>query len=356
MNKIKVLVVDDSALMRKIVSDIIAEDERLTLLATARDGLDALSKIETEKPDVVTMDFDMPRLDGLETLAIIMSKNPLPVIILSSQSQAGSGVTIKALELGAVDFMPKPGAGELRGPLKDFKEVLLTKIITAAVAQVSLVAEKKPKTVFTQPFSGAVTEPVAAKSRAPVIIALGASTGGPKALETFFSHLPADLPAVILLSQHMPPGFTQSFSERLNQISEFRVKEAEEGDRLLQGCAYVAPGNYHMVVDAGIIRLDSGPKVNYVRPAIDVMLDSLHQVSQKVLVAIFTGMGKDGASGARALKKSKSDLLIVAQDPATALIPSMPEALIKSVACDVIAPLEKLAPEISRLVRLLAAS
>ena len=189
-----------------------------------------------------------------------------------------------------------------------------------------------------------------------MIIALGASTGGPKALETFFSHLPADLPAVVLLSQHMPPGFTLSFAERLNQISKFRVKEAEEGDRLLQGCAYVAPGNYHMVVDGGVIRLDSGPKVNYVRPAIDVMLDSLHQVNQKVLVAIFTGMGKDGASGAYALKKSKSDLLIVAQDPATALIPSMPEALIKSVTCDVIAPLEKLGPEISRLARLLAAS
>ena len=355
MKKIRVLIVDDSALMRRVVSDIVASDEGLELAAIARDGLDALEKIKTANPDVITMDIDMPRLSGLEALNAIMLRCPMPVIILSSHSVAGSAITIKALEAGAVDFMPKPSPGLLTGPLEQFKKELLLKIKAAASARLRSPAERLSPEV---PAAPPTTIPQAAVTgaEAAVILAVGSSTGGPRALETFFGCLPADLPAVVLLSQHMPAGFTASFAQRLNQLSALKVKEAKTGDRLLKGCALVAPGDYHLVVQNGAVRLDRGPKVNFVRPSIDVMLHSLQAVRQKVVLVIMTGMGKDGAEGARVLKKSKSDLVVIAQDPATALIPSMPEALIKSVACDFVLPLEVLAPEVSHLVRLLSAS
>jgi len=349
---IKVLVVDDSALMRRVISDIIAEHDQLELVATARDGLDALKKIESKRPDVVTMDIDMPRLDGLQALAMIMARHPLPVIVLSSHTVSGSESTLKALESGAVDFLPKPSMKSLQESFAELRDVLPGKILAAASAQVGLIAEKKQAVQVVPPARPPSTI-IFTDDKAPVIVAVGASTGGPKALETFFSNLPADLPAVLLLSQHMPPGFTYSFSQRLDTMSPLKVKEAVEGDRLFKGHALIAPGNFHMVVEEGIIKLNSGPKVNYVRPSIDVMLHSLRNISQKVVVVIMTGMGRDGADGAQALKKSKNDTIIVAQDPATALISSMPEALIKRVPCDAIVPLEKLAGEVSRLVRLL---
>ncbi len=352
MKIIKVLVVDDSALMRRVISDIIAEHDSLELVATARDGLDALKKIESKRPDVVTMDIDMPRLDGLQTLSMIMAKHPLPVIVLSSHTVSGSESTLKALEAGAVDFLPKPSMRSLQESFAELRDILPSKIIAAASAQVDLITETKQSIQIEPPARPPVTA-APADEKARVVIAVGASTGGPKALETFFSNLPADLPAALLLSQHMPPGFTYSFSQRLDLMSQLKVKEAEEGDRLLRGHAFIAPGNYHMIVKDGAIKLDSGPKVNYVRPSIDVMFHSLRNINQKVLVVIMTGMGRDGADGAQVLKKSKGDTIIIAQDPATALISSMPEALIRSVPCDAIVPLEKLASEVSRFVRIM---
>lgn len=350
MKKVRVLIIEDSAFMRRILSDIIQQHSDLELVGTARDGLDGLEKIKKIKPDVVTMDIDMPRLDGLETLSRVMKESPLPVIMISTHTKVGSESTLKALDAGAVDFIAKPSIGAPEESLEELKNALPQKIIAAASAKVALIPQEKPV-----PFKTVEKKDIL-KSRletAKIIVAIGASTGGPKALEAVFSALPANLPAAVLLSQHMPPGFTLSFSQRLDLLSPFNVKEAMEGDALLAGQALVAPGGFHMVVKNGLVHLDTGPKVNYVKPSIDVMLESLVGCSQKVLVVIMTGMGKDGAAGAALLKKKKKDTILLAQDPKTALIPSMPDALIKSAPCDFQAPLTRLASEIDRCVGLL---
>lgn len=349
MKKVRVLIVEDSAFMRRILSDIIQQHSDLELVDTARDGLDGLEKIKKIKPDVVTMDIDMPRLDGLETLSRVMKESPLPVIMISTHTKVGSESTLKALDAGAVDFIAKPSIGAPEESLEELKNSLPQKIIAAASAKVALMPQEKPI-----PFK-AVEKKEVFKGRletAKIIVAVGASTGGPKALEAVFSALPANLPAAVLLSQHMPPGFTLSFSQRLDLLSSLGVKEAVEGDALLTGQALVAPGGFHMVVKNGLVHLDSGPKVNYVKPSIDVMLESLVECSQKILVVIMTGMGKDGAAGAAFLKKNKKDTILLAQDPKTALIPSMPDALIKSAPCDFQAPLTRLASEIDRCVKI----
>lgn len=351
MKKVRVLIVEDSAFMRRIISDVIKEHSDLELVGTARDGLDGLEKIKKIKPDVVTMDLEMPRLDGLETLSIVMKECPLPVIMISTHTSAGSESTLKALDRGAVDFIAKPTQGSPDESLDELKNILPQKILAAATAKVALMPAAQPAPLKEvkkeEPLKGRL-------EAAKIIVAIGASTGGPKALESVFSALPANLPAAVLLSQHMPPGFTLSFSQRLDLLSPIRVKEAVEGDSLLAGQALVAPGGFHMVIKNGAVHLDTGPKVNYVRPSIDVMLESLAECKQKILVVIMTGMGKDGAAGAALLKNKKKDTILLAQDPSTALIPSMPEALIKNAPCDSQASLNRLASEIDRYVKVLA--
>ena len=352
MKKVKVLVVEDSAFMRQVIGDIIREHNDLDLLTTARDGLDALSKIKSFKPDVVTMDLEMPRLGGLETLKRIMSETPMPVIMISSHTSAGSESTLKALDAGAVDFIAKPDLVSSAESIDELKNVLPQKIIAASTAKVSLVT--KPQTIApqkTEDLSDIVRQ---RHKTARAILAIGASTGGPKALEEVFKVLPADFPAAVLLSQHMPPGFTLSFSQRLNMISPLQVKEAKEGDSLLAGQVLIAPGGFHMAVRKGLVHLDSGPKVNYVRPSIDVMFKSLAQCEQRLMVLIMTGMGKDGAAGARILKDSKPDTIFMAQAPSTSLIPSMPDALIRSVPNVKEIPLARLAAELDRSIRAIA--
>ncbi len=351
MNKVKVLVVEDSALMRQIISDIIRGSDELDLIGTARDGLDALKKIKSIKPDVVTMDLEMPRMDGIETLRSIMSEFPMPVIMLSSHTRAGSESTLKALDAGAIDFIAKPDAASDEA-LEELRIVLPQKILAASTAKVGLVSTESyssPTKKTAPPDPGRYRH-----KAARVILAIGSSTGGPKALEALFKMLPADLPAVVLLSQHMPPGFTLSFSQRLNMISPLQVKEAKDGDPLLMGQTLIAPGGYHLIIKKGLAHLDSGPKVNYVKPSIDVMLESLVECDQKILVAIMTGMGKDGAAGAVMLKEKKPDTVLMAQSLSTSLIPSMPEALIKKDPAVIEVPLTKMAAEIDRRIRVMA--
>ncbi len=348
MKKIRVLVVDDSALMRRILSDIISEHDELELIDTARDGLDALKKIKHDKPDVVTMDIDMPNLNGLATLERIMSENPLPVIMISSHTKAGSKMTMKALDKGAVDFIAKPSKISSEESIAELDSSLPQKIIAASSARVELVPVKKtPPLVRVDEKDLKLVR----AEKAEVIVAIGSSTGGPNVLEAVFNGLPADLPAAVLVSQHMPSGFTLSFAERLNKLSQMQIKEAEEGDSLLKGRALIAPGDYHMLIKKDTVKLDQGPKINYVRPSIDVMLESLINCRQKVIVLIMTGMGKDGASGAAMLKKYKDQTVTMVQDPAKALIPGMPEALISSVECDYKLAPEKIAGEITRCVK-----
>ncbi len=352
MKTVRVLIVEDSAFMRRIINDIISETPDLEVVATAKDGVDALKKIKDYKPDVLTMDLEMPRMDGIETVRHIMAENPLPVIMLSSHTKVGSESTLKALDAGAVDFISKPSrnlSGSFEDSVEELKNVLPQKIIAASTAKVDLIAPQK-----TVVHDGAKKYALRTgrKETAGVIVAIGASTGGPKALEILFKNLSPDLPAAVMLSQHMPPGFTLSFAQRLDLFSPLKVKEAEQGDALLKGQALVAPGGYHLVLHNKTVALDSGPRVNYVRPSIDVMLESLVDCEHSVVVVIMTGMGKDGAAGTKVLKQKKKDTVVIIQDPSTALIPSMPSALQKDGLSDIQLPVERIAAEIERHTRL----
>jgi two-component system chemotaxis response regulator CheB len=345
MKKIRVLVVEDSTLMRRIIGDIISEQPDMEVVATAGNGLEALAKIETAQPQVITMDLEMPRMGGLDTLRKIMALNPLPVIMVSSYTQEGSEATMKALSAGAVDFIAKPVMASVEDTMAELRAILPDKIRAAASARTEMIVTSSP---FQPPAPKRTVE--RPEQAARVVVAIGASTGGPKALETIFSAFPADLPAAVLLCLHMPPGFTMTFANRLDSLSRLQVQEAFEGAPLLEGQALVAPGGYHIKLRGDKIVLDAGPKVNFVRPSVDVMFESLCDYPRPVIAVILTGMGRDGAAGAARLKQSKEDTVILVQDPATAVIPSMPEAVMQQAACSAVVPLKDMAAEITRHV------
>ncbi|MCW3488710.1 protein-glutamate methylesterase/protein-glutamine glutaminase [Dethiobacter alkaliphilus] len=340
MEPVKVLVVDDSALMRRIVKDIFNADPRFQVVAIARDGVDALEKIIKFQPGLVTLDVEMPRLNGLETLKEIVRRFDIPVIMLSSLTQQGSQVTVEALSIGAVDFITKP---ELHhGNVKEtLKEQLLTKAAVAAQVKVQSgpVPVLPPKLVPQKP---------AVRSAAKVV-AIGASTGGPRALEAVLLSLPQNLPAAVLVTQHMPPKFTKALADRLNKAAAIRVKEAEEGEPILAGVAYIAPGNFHLEVASDhTVRLTQDPPVQHVRPSATVMMLSAAAVYGKQMVGvILTGMGKDGADGMVEIKRQGGSVL--AQDETTSAIFSMPRAAIQAGAADQVLPLEKIAAAITAL-------
>ncbi len=357
MAKTRVLVVDDSAFMRKIISDMIQQDPALEVIGTARDGLDALGKIERLRPDVVTLDVEMPRKDGLETLRDLMKTNPLPVVMLSSMTQSGARTTMEALALGAVDFVAKP-SGPISLDINQVQAELVRKVKSAALARVqrkTVVAGRgaRPRFQPTVRKKSAIPRfPVSFSSstRPDVVVAIGASTGGPRALETVIGQLPKDLPAGVLVVQHMPAGFTRSMAERLDQISSIRVKEAEHGDRIRHGVVYIAPGDYHMVVSAdGVIEVEQTPPVNYVRPSVDVTLLSLPSVYSHHLVGvILTGMGRDGAAGMARIKAGGG--VTIVQDESTSTIYSMPRAVVENGDADYVLPLDRIADAAVRAV------
>ena len=349
--KLKVLVVDDSAFIRKFIGNIIREDKELELVGTARDGYDALEKCKSLRPHVLTLDVDMPRLNGLETLRRLMGENPLPVVMVSSLTREGSAITIEALSSGAVDFVNKPAL--FKGENADgFKDELPEKIKTAARARVC----RDQANVRMPPAPGLASQPVLAKqwgmknSLPRNIVAIASSTGGPRALDLVFRDLPAGLPAAFFVTQHMPAGFTESLSQRLDRISDLKVREAKGGENIKEGEAYVAPGGYHLVVHKhGLTQLSSALPVQHVRPSADVMMGALAEFFGKVVIGvILTGMGRDGAEGMARIK-AKGGRTIV-QDPATAVIPSMPQAVLKNVKVDMVVPLEQIGTCIMRLL------
>ena len=338
------MVVDDSAIMRRMLGDIIAEQPDLELAATARNGVEALSKLESVRPDVVTLDLLMPQMDGIETLQKIMARHPLPVIMVSSHTREGSETTIKALSAGAVDFISKPAAATLEASIEELRATLPLKIRAAAsVRPEFIVAEPQRQAVKKSP-------PAGANRPARALLAIGASTGGPKALEILLGGLPVNLPAAGLISLHMPPGFTATFAGCLDTLSQIQVREAANGDAVIEGRFLLAAGGFHLKLRQGAVVLDSGPKVNFVRPSVDVMLESRAEFPYGIIVVMLTGMGRDGAAGTSWLKQRRRDTIVLAQDPATAIIPSMPEAVIKTVSRTAIVPLDKMAAEITRLV------
>nr|MDP9148110.1 chemotaxis-specific protein-glutamate methyltransferase CheB [Acidobacteriota bacterium] len=291
-DRIKVLVVDDSALMRKLIPTILARDSQIEVVGTAMDGAFALKKIEELHPDVVTLDLEMPRMDGMETLRLIMKSAPVPVILFSTHSKEGAYATFKALALGAVDFVAKPKDAAV-GHLDAIADELIEKIKAA-----KRVAGRRLTT------GNAGSAPVVQKKNVPAavppnrIIAIGISTGGPNALQFLLSQIPADFPASILIVQHMPEGFTEMFAKRLDECCPLTVHEARSGDLLLAGRVLLCPGNRHMMVrrmprgDMAI--LTDAPPVNGHRPSVDVLFHSLAQEFSLIAVGILmTGMGED---------------------------------------------------------------
>ena len=340
LNPIRVLVVDDSAFMRKMVSEILARDPGMCIAGQARDGADALIKLEALKPDVITMDIEMPVLDGIGALTEILKRRPTPVVMLSSLTQAGAEATLRCLELGAVDFIGKP-SGSISLDIEKIAAELISKVKAAAGARLHT-----PRANQTaRPVPAAITRPRREKI---AVLAIGSSTGGPRALQQLIPMLPADLGVPIVIVQHMPPGFTASLAQRLEQMSSFVVREAANGDRLCPGQILVAPGGHHLQFEAGgIARLTDEPTIHGVRPAVDVTLASLaHIYGPRLLAVLLTGMGKDGA---RAMKlTSDKGGLTLAEDETTCVVYGMPKAAFDLGGVSCLLPLPEIAPAIAR--------
>ena len=337
--RIRVLVVDDSALMRKLIPAILARDSSIEVVGTAMDGAFALKKIEELQPDVVTLDLEMPRMDGMEMLRLIMRRAPLPVILFSTHSKEGGYATLKALAMGAVDFLAKP-KDAAAGHLEDIADQLIAKIKVAKRA----VGRKLPPAVV-----GEDLHPPKKGNRATLpprrVIAIGISTGGPNALQFVLSQIPADFLSTILVVQHMPEGFTEMFAKRLDECCALEVHEARSGDLLLAGRVLICPGNRHMMVrrmprgDMAI--LSDGPPVNGHRPSADVLFHSVAQEFGLIAVGILmTGMGDDGAEGLGAIKAAGG--MTVAQSEDTCVVSGMPRAAIVKGYANKIIPLDGL--------------
>lgn len=350
MEKKRVLIVDDSAFMRKVLTDIINQDPGLTVIDTAKNGQEAIQKVLQLKPDVMTLDVEMPVLDGLAALEVVMRDAPMPVIMLSSLTREGADATLRALDLGALDFITKPSS-IFQINTQDMQQELLTKLKMAARVTVRTRSaprrERPPLQRSTLPRQEAASGTKDGRIRK--IIAIGTSTGGPKALQDVIPNLPGNLQASILVVQHMPPGFTKSLAERMDSISQLRVKEAEHNDILLPGWVYIAPGDYHLrVVREGHnyrVKLGDDALVSGHRPSVDAMMDSLADLKMSDIVGvIMTGMGSDGAKGLKRLKENRT--YVIAQDEESCVVFGMPKSAIKLEAVDKIVSLESIADEI----------
>jgi two-component system, chemotaxis family, protein-glutamate methylesterase/glutaminase len=334
---IRVLVVDDSALMRKLIPAILARDPSIEVVGTAMDGAFALKKIEELRPDVVTLDLEMPRMDGMETLRLIMRRAPLPVILFSTHSKEGAYSTLKALALGAVDFIAKP-TDAAAGHLETIADLLIEKI---KVAKRAAGRKLPPAAVAIDP----PDQKKGARSALPPsrIIAIGTSTGGPNALQFVLSQIPADFPCSILVVQHMPEGFTEMFAKRLDECSALDVSEAKSGDLLIAGRVLICPGNRHMMVRrmprGDMAVLSDGPPVNGHRPSVDVLFHSVAQeFALSAVGVIMTGMAEDGAEGLGAIKAAGG--MTIAQSEDTCVVSGMPRAAIQKGHANKIIPLD----------------
>lgn len=334
---VRVLVVDDSALMRKLIPQIIERDSSIHVVGTAMDGEFALKKIEELRPHVITLDLEMPRMDGMETLRAIMRQSRLPVIVVSAHTTQGASATFKALALGAFDFVAKP---------HDALAANMDAIATELINKIKVASQTRmPK---SQPEIPARRVKKSGQKRMPTrrVVAVGVSTGGPNALQYVLSQLPADFPAAIVIVQHMPEGFTELFARRLDECCAIDVKEAASGDLLLAGRALICPGNRHMRVKrmplGDIVVLSEEPKVNGHRPSVDVLYRSVAQEFGRDAVGlIMTGMGEDGADALKEIRKQGG--ITIAQDEESCVVYGMPRAAIDRGSVMRVVPLDALA-------------
>lgn len=341
---IRVLVVDDSPLMRRIISRILGKDQFIQVIGTAENGEEALEKIEALKPDVVTMDVEMPRMNGLEALKAIMARLPLPVIMLSAATKEGAGITLDALNMGACDFVPKDLSN---GALN------IARIEEELIRKIKAVAKRRVVSLLPRNMGGKEPLALAVGSRSlRAVVAVGASTGGPPVLQYILTRLPKDFPVPITIAQHMPKAFTQSFAERLNAMTRIEVKEAENNESLQPGVALLAPGDTHMSVrrKGRDVIVELTEDQNYVyRPSVDLLLSSVSGIYEsKTIAVILTGMGTDGLNGAREIRARNG--YVIAQDEETSAVYGMPKAVVEAHLTNSIAPVEKIAEEIMRIL------
>lgn len=358
MNKIKVIVVDDSALMRKIISDIINKDSNMEVITTCRNGEDLLNKLQKEKPDVITLDVEMPKMDGITTLKNLKRNGyNIPVIVLSSISKRGTDLTFECLESGAFDFIPKPSGAislDIEKVGKEIKEK-----IQLAYNKKNFEGEKKAEKKVNNIKIASVKQ-VRNKSNLPDsninghnidAVVIGASTGGPKALYKVITRLPKDIGVPIFIVQHMPQGFTKAFAERLNNNSEIEVVEAEDGQVVRNNVVYIAKGGVHMEVgEDKKIHFNSDPPIWGVRPAVDKLFISASNVYKgNILSVVLTGMGKDGAQGTINIKESGG--ITISEHESTCTIYGMPRAAYETGKIDKVLPIDEIAEAITKFVK-----
>ena len=354
MKRIKVLIVDDSALVRKMLGEILSSDPEIDVIGVAQDPFIAREKIKELNPDVLTLDVEMPRMDGLTFLTNLMRLRPMPVVMVSSLTEQGAEVTLQALETGAVDFVTKPKI-DLANQLGEYSEELIAKVKMAARVNANLLASK----------SSALEPPPklsadAVLSKTPLkkhyrttdrIIAIGASTGGTEAIKDVLIQMPPDSPGIVI-TQHIPEAFSAAFAQRMNSVSAINVKEAQDNDQILPGHAFIAPGNAHlMLVKDGAkyrCRLHDGPPVNRHRPSVDVLFRSVTQnAGPNAIGVILTGMGADGADGM--LEMQRAGAQTIAQDEKTSVVWGMPGEAVKRGGVDTVLPLRKISAKLVEL-------
>ncbi|WP_411834772.1 protein-glutamate methylesterase/protein-glutamine glutaminase [Pseudoxanthomonas mexicana] len=349
----KVLIIDDSAVVRQLLTEILSRDPGIEVVGSAPDPLLARDKIKRLNPDVLTLDVEMPRMDGLAFLENLMRLRPMPVVMISSLTERGADATLQALALGAVDFVSKPKLDVAQG-LQDYASEIIEKVKSAAKARVRPLARAATQKQELDAAQPAIARPAGPSLRFRTtdrLIALGASAGGTEALRVVLEQMPADAPAIVM-TQHIPAGFSRSFAERLNRHSAMDVREASDGEAILPGHAYLPPGGLHLrVIRDGArwrCRIDDGPAVNRHKPAVDVLFRSVAQnAGANAIGAILTGMGDDGARGLLEIAQAGAPTLV--QDEATSVVWGMPGAAVKLGAAREIVPLERLAERLLAL-------
>lgn len=367
---------DDSAFMRKLISDFLSSHPSIEVIGTARNGLDAIEKVMALKPDVVTLDIEMPLMNGLEALQEIMVKNPVPVVMLSSTTKTGAENTMLAMEYGAVDFIAKPG-GAISLNLHEIRDEIVEKVISASEVHLSTLTRKNSNLYTAKP-TGPRTSPITDRmQKSPTLLSdrrqsrkidsqvsrtgktfviIGTSTGGPRALQEVLTRLPDSIGVPILVVQHMPPGFTKSLADRLNSLSGIQVKEAEDGELYDNGTAYIAPGGKHLkIVKKGMsyyVQLDDleSPRMGH-RPSVDVLLESAaSHADVNYVTVIMTGMGSDGTKGMEVLRRNGRTVTI-AESINTSVVYGMPKAIKEAGLADSIVDLQDIPDSIMEIIK-----
>lgn len=347
MNKAKVLVVDDSALMRQLLTKLLSQDSALEVVGAAPDPYIAWEKIKALRPDVLTLDVEMPRMDGLTFLEKLMRLHPLPIVMVSSLTEKGCEVTLRALELGAIDFITKPKI-DVKNSTLELAEEIIAKVKTAARVRM----QAKQRALGNDQTHALPYKSEALLKSTHKVIAVGASTGGTEALRDFLTVMPADSPGIVIV-QHMPEKFTRSFAERLDSLCQIRVHEAQNGDRILPGHALLAPGSYHMEVTRSganySVRVFSGEPVNRHRPSVDVLFHSCARyLGGNAVGVILTGMGNDGARGLLAMRQAGAHT--IAQDEASCIVFGMPKEAIALGGAEEVVSLQKIPASVLQML------